>query len=452
MGFQMESKAINQLKMGLQTSIETVKQFKKSRLLLLAVACVVEVLSLVLPCNSLASLAMLSCVILSGYLLFDSRGNWILVIVYAFLAYSCYSILCAVYLQVISPSPYQMFANSPIAWTGSSIMLAFIICLGFTTPASRSGVMVRAVASHERNLIIVVICAALLLYFGLTGLSDGGSERAAINSTLYEYSIVFLIVGLYYSADDKYALSLFVVLIAFRAYIDFSTGNRVTALEMMTVFFLMRLAYRARWKYVLPLAFVLFVALMSVGALRGGDFSISEVSSYFSETVRQDAFAWDGGYAAYHASLCVLSYERLLDPLARLLAFPGYLLSISINFLSSNIMYDPVALARTEYWHMGGCYFPFHFHFYLGMFGVVVASLLVGLALRYFSQGKIWSESARPEITLVATWVGATAFRWIQYSPIQLLRGVAVVAIVAIFARYLHTTLRRFLMRDDVIG
>lgn len=449
MGFHMESKVINQLKLGLQASIKAIKRLSRGRFALLVAACVIEVLSLAFPCNPLATLAMFACVILSGYLLFESRRNWILVIVYAFLAYSCYSVLCAVYLQIISSSPYQMFANSPIAWTGSSIMLAFIISLGFTTPASQSGVMKRAVASRERNLIIVILCAVLLLYFGLTGLSDSGSARAAINSTLYEYSIVFLIVGLYYAADDKFALSLFILLIAFRAYVDFSTGNRVTALEMVTVFFLMRLAYRARWKYVLPLAFVLFIALMSVGALRGGDFSISEVTSYLSETARQDAFAWDGGYAAYHTSLCVLSYERLLDPVTRLLAFPGYMLSISINFLSSNIMHDPVALARTEYWHMGGCYFPFHFHFYLGMFGVIISSLLVGLALRYFSQGKIWSEGARSEITLVAIWVGATAFRWIQYSPIQLLRGVAVVAIVAIAARLFHVTLQKFLMRSE---
>lgn len=417
---------------------DAVGRLGKTRLLLLLMAVAVEILSLVVPTDQTATLAMSACVVLSAYLLFDSRGSWMLSIVYAFIAYSCYSILCAVYLGITSPTPYQMFANSPTAWMGASIMLAFVLCLGFTTLPAHSNTIRRAVASDKPNALIVVICAALLLFFGLTGLSDGGSARASINSTLYEYSIVFLIIGLYYAANDRYAIFLFILVIAFRTFIDFSTGNRVTALEMLTVFFLMRFAYRARWKYVLPVALCLFIALMSVGALRGGDFSITDIFAYLSETVRQDAFAWDGGYAAYHTSLCVLSYEGLIEPAARILAFPGYLLSISLNFLSTNIMYDPVALARTEYWHMGGCYFPFHFHFYLGMFGVVAASLLVGLALRYLCGEKLWSEDASPVAQLVAIWIGATAFRWIQYSPIQLLRGVIVIAIAAAIARLFH--------------
>lgn len=442
-GLYMENAIKTGFKSISRSFISSVKQLSKVRLALLVLATVIEILSLAVPGDGVATLAMLACVIVSGYLIYESRNNWTLVIVYAFIAYSCYSILCAVYLGVTGPTPYRMFANSPVAWEGASVMLAFVICLGFTTPAFRSKTITRAVKSDTCDAAIVLICAALLLYYGLTGLTDSGSARASINSTLYEYSIVFLIVGLYYAADDKRALLLLMLVIIFRIYVDFSTGNRVTALEMMTVFFLMRLAHRARWKYVIPIAFGLFLALMAVGALRGSDFSVSEIAAYFYETVRKDALAWDGGYAAYHASLCVLSYEGLIDPFARIAAFPGYLLSISVNFMATEMMYDPVALARTEYWHMGGCYFPFHFHFYLGMFGVVMASVLLGAALRYFNSEKLWLQGARPVTWLVAVWVGATSFRWIQYSPIQLLRGVAVIAIVSAIASVLHGVLRR---------
>ena len=95
---------------------------------------------------------------------------------------------------------------------------------------------------------------------------------------------------------------------------------------------------------------------------------------------------------------------------------------------------DPVREARVVYYHNAGCYFPFYFHYYLGMWGVVPFSVLVGCALRALALIPEREGALLAVGCIAAVWISATCFRWFQYEPTSLLRGVAIVFILSAIA------------------
>lgn len=60
-----------------------------------------------IPSNQSATVAMGAALVAAVYSLIICRRNWMLVIVFFFLAYCSYSILCAQYLNIVGNSPYN---------------------------------------------------------------------------------------------------------------------------------------------------------------------------------------------------------------------------------------------------------------------------------------------------------------------------------------------------------
>ena len=74
------------------------------------------------------------------------------------------------------------------------------------------------------------------------------------------------------------------------------------------------------------------------------------------------------------------------------------------------------------------------FHYYLGMWGVVPFSVLVGCALRALALIPEREGALLAVGCIAAVWISATCFRWFQYEPTSLLRGVAIVFILSAIA------------------
>lgn len=60
-----------------------------------------------------------------------------------------------------------------------------------------------------------------------------------VSSSLYEYSVAFLVVALYFTGGDKRYISAIIFVLLYRIYLDLSTGNRITSLEMVAMVFIM---------------------------------------------------------------------------------------------------------------------------------------------------------------------------------------------------------------------
>ena len=402
------------------------------RLLVAATSLLVLIVSIGAPGPATSAIAMVTATVLSIYGVVVCRNNWLLVVPFVFLAYCSYSISCAMYFGLVEWSPYLAFSDTRYAWEGASIMLAFTMGITILLPAKVPHFPNSRISSPLFNGAVVVACVIgnIVAAFNLV---ESSGARMAVTSSLYEYSIIFVIVGLYYASDNKWATAAIVLTVAFRTILDFATGNRITALEMLSVVFIMSMSHRIKKIKVIIIGTILYVALMTVGSLRGSEFSFEAVVQDLVETVFASCGAWDGAYSAYHSSLCTLATEQFYSFSERVLQFPAALLSFSISPV--DLVRSPTELAAQAYWHMGGTYLPFFFHFYLGFPGVVVASCLLGVLLRKVAQLKPGMEMT-PVFGPVIVWIGVTSFRWIQYGPTQLMRGAILVCVAAAIAYY----------------
>ena len=354
--------------------------------------------------------------------------------------------MCAQYLDAVGETPYNAFAGTTVAWRGATVMLVFMLGLVSVLPVAIAPFSRCSIRYKEPNYLLSIACALVVLFVGVFCI-EWGEGRITITNTLYEYSVILLIVGLYYASDDKRLLLMYGAILLFRIYIDFSTGNRVTSLEMMTAVFLMRVSWRVSYRTMVPIALVLFVLLMMVGSLRGDSFSFKTVLAYFESLICDKKLAWDGAYSAYHSSLAMLASEMAFPYLERILAFPAYLLSLTVVPANMSGLANPTAIMQSMHWNMGGTYFPFYFHFYLGLAGVLITAVLLGMLLRFVAFPESSKRLSTSVGTLTIVWIAAAQFRWIQYEPTSLLRGAFLMSILSLAAQ----VMARFIEEHDAL-
>ena len=370
-----------------------------ARACVLGASLIVLCASIAFPSDATSTAAMVSSTALCAYLLVAARKNWLLAIPFAFMLYCVYSVLMVQYLGMLKEySPYTLFCGTAYAWEGASIVLAFLTCIAMVLPLDVRPFPTMRIVSDRGNGTIVAACLVVVVLFGaLAQSSSSGTGRMVVSSSLYEYSIAFLLVALYFTGGDKRYISAIIFVLLYRIYLDLSTGNRITSLEMVAMVFIMLISYRTRYRVAIPLCAAALLVLLGVGALRGGEFSLERIADYLSKTF-ESGLAWDGAYSAYHTSLAVLATEGLRSSAERLSEFPTYL------------------------------------HYYLGMWGVVPFSVLVGCALRALALIPEREGALLAVGCIAAVWISATCFRWFQYEPTSLLRGVAIVFILSAIA------------------
>lgn len=406
-----------------------------ARACVLGASLIVLCASIAFPSDATSTAAMVSSTALCAYLLVAARKNWLLAIPFAFMLYCVYSVLMVQYLGMLKEySPYTLFCGTAYAWEGASIVLAFLTCIAMVLPLDVRPFPTMRIVSDRGNGTIVAACLVVVVLFGaIAQSSSSGTGRMVVSSSLYEYSIAFLLVALYFTGGDKRYISAIIFGLLYRIYLDLSTGNRITSLEMVAMVFIMLISYRTRYRVAIPLCAAALLVLLGVGALRGGEFSLERIADYLSKTF-ESGLAWDGAYSAYHTSLAVLATEGLRSSAERLSEFPTYLATVSVWPFDVSGFLDPVREARVVYYHNAGCYFPFYFHYYLGMWGVVPFSVLVGCALRALALIPEREGALLAVGCIAAVWISATCFRWFQYEPTSLLRGVAIVFILSAIA------------------
>lgn len=378
---------------------------------------------------SSAALAAAASILVSLYLLVSARANKGLLIVFGYLFLSVYSSCIVNYFGMEIFSPYQQWVGTPISFISINVLLLFLICIAVVFPLKTPGYPTRRLVQDDRssNGVVVAICAVSFLLCGVFGVGSASatSDRYGI-TPIYEYSMVFLIVGLYFGGNRKDSVVVFTILSIIRIVIDFAIGSRVTSAAILSIWYLMVFAPRVKARHAVPLLAVVFIAMLTVGELRGSGFTISAVIDGIADYF-QAGYAWDGAYAAYHTSESMVAYRELAISDPTVFDFGNYLVS-----LVTGVSGGHVELQREMsplFWNMGGGYLPFFFYYYSGYTGVAAASLLVGVLLRSFA---LCSENERDSDIgrFVFVWVCATSFRWLSYSVSPLVRGLLLVAVV----------------------
>lgn len=393
------------------------------RLLVVMIAAVALIINFIEVSNASAAFAASMAVIVSLYLVVVARRNWLLVIVFSFIFLCCYSFCAVNYFGIEIISPYVQLRGTPVSVLGINVMLLFLMCIAVLAPL-KVGVFPQRFAfinPLRENTIIAVVCGVCVLATGLLGLGEayGVGSRVRITS-VYEYAVILFMLGLFFSGGNKKTMVFLASVLMFRVVLDFSIGGRITSIELASVWFLMVVSDRVDIGKAAPFAVLFLVIMLTVGELRGDSFSLNAVFQGIKD-FGEAGFSWDGAYSAYFTSLTFLSYEDMVSVAERLHSFALFLMSIVFggSVEGSNL----ALVARESIWNMGGGYYPYFFHYYLGWGGVAVFSLLIGLVLRFVANmGEGHPLSGFQMICGV--WVSAMAFRWFQYNPMILLRGL----------------------------
>lgn len=416
------------------------------RLLMLAGGMTCLSLNLIFQESWSSTIAAVAAIVLSGYLLFLSNHNRGLLIVFGYLFLSVYSSCVVNYFGLNLSSRYQQWIGTEVSSVSINVLLIFLLCITNILPIKIGPFPDKKLiqAEFQNNDLIVIACAIGFLLSGLFGVGTqyAASDRMSISS-IYEYSIAFLIIGLYFSGGTKSCLSLLAVVSIIRIGLDFYIGARITSIEIITIWYLMVFAAEIKLRSLIPVTVVAFIVMLTVGELRGSAFDASAITNGITDYMRS-GFAWDGAYAAYHTSESMVAYRDLTIEGADLSDFFGYLYSLiggdSAGYIGLQYEMAPY------YWNMGGGYLPFFFYYYLGYPGVIISSIIIGCVLRYFtllSEDQDATDVAR----FAYIWICATCYRWLSYSASPLIRGLLIVLIafliISILAKINPTILRR---------
>jgi len=394
--------------------------------------CIILVGNLLSPFSpgSLSLTAAAAYVILFPlYMALLARNNWLLFMLSIFVAYFNFSICAANYLNFGITSYFAEFKDDAVSSIGLNILLLFLIVMSLFFPAqpenTKSDANFYVIGENENAPVIIGIVAVLLIFFFL-GYKSAATEGArGTPSTFFEYSVILFIIGYYYCGRNKY-LSLFMTLLLFLfVYRNISGGGRVTAVQLLLVFFIMNFSYRAKIVKVLPFAVLIWLIAQTVGQERGNfTFSLQifdGVGSLLSGHV-----ALDTAYSAYFTSLTFVIVGAITSLAVRLNMFLEFFVSI---FLGGSLTPGASVSVYTNQYitnYYGGL-LPFYFYFYFGWVGVVITGVIAGLYTKMVSRT---NSSSTGFVKCMSVYVVATIFRWYLYSPSNLFRGVLLMALV----------------------
>lgn len=374
-----------------------------------------------------------SLLIVSIYSLVYVRRNIMLFTLFSLIAYFNYSIMIANYIKVL-PTYFTSLSDDPVSLEGLIILFFFQILIVVFIPAdigptiTQRSIFVKK--SQNNSFVLTAVIGFVLLYILLFQFQR--PEILGARGTpepLYEYSLVFFIVGYYFVSSRKPFKIFLSVLLGFFVLQNFAFGGRVIGLQLILAYILIFHAHRLTIIRVLPVLLVGFIILSIIGEQRAEiSFSFQSVGSIL-DNLFEKAFALDTAYSAYFTSLTFLKTADMLTFAERLDLFLRFLLSIVFGGrVSGSVL---ASYTRSFYIHYFGGVLPFHLYFYLGWLGIALSAFLVRIYISIINSLRDDSGGLKK---CVSVYVVVSVFRWYLYSPLGLLRGVILLSIVYLVA------------------
>lgn len=363
---------------------------------------------------------------LSLYVTFKSRNNIAIFVMMLFISYCNYSILYGRYINPSIAQINKVIKSLHYDGVAINVMLLFItIIYFFLKPINKVDLSAGFLMSEKRsNRIItwgamgIIVLISLLFYT-----PDIGNGRAGY-SPMYEYSIVFFILGLYYSGKrNTYTVKIFTILLFLFVIRDFIGGHRVPGLQVLIVYFLFFVMHKTDYKKVTIISIAGIVFMNTIAIYRSsfilGDFSIINGFRNISEKM----FAFDTAYYAYLASLTFVATKDIYSVIERGSQF--------IEFLSSQVIIGTVGeslyqISRKHFFHANGGILPIYLFYYIGWLGTLLTGILISFYINLIKSVNEHSPGLKKVLTV---YIIATVPRWYLYSPNQLLRGVLLMTV-----------------------
>ena len=371
-------------------------------------------------------LTVIAVMAISIYLVLKYKNRWELLIIFAFLFYYNYSIVMAEFVLTIDDF-FTIYAWTKESYIALNSILLYMIVICMFSPAEKKTELGEGVYNTcKRNNGFVVLCIALVLVLiFIFGYKRPEANERGAPSPLYEYSIIFFIVGYMY-AGKAYKKVLTALLVIF-ALQNFIFGGRVTGLQLILIWFLVNYSHKAKLKLLVPVIIVALIAMGIIGSVRGNysGFNLSEMVKDVWNDRRGTMFVNDTAYSAYHTSVTFIKSETVGWG-ERLRIFKNYMLSMILG--GSKVPDSNLAeYTHRRFMHYYGGVLPVYCHFFMGYAGVVLSSFLTLVYIRMIS--KI-NEDSSAIVKCISIYITSGLSRWYLYAPSNLMRGVMLLSIV----------------------
>ena len=352
---------------------------------------------------------------------------------FSLLAYSNYSIAFSEYIVVKANTLFTKYAGTPEAALGIYIMLLFwsVITIALPTripPFSANKYInywrVESEGSvHFFYVIAINILLVLIWIFGFTRPSEIGERGTP--SAIYEYSIVLFILCYFFGGKIKSVrVSTSIILMLFVLQ-NFVFGGRITGLQLLILFYLMCVEEKYSIKQIFPLLVVLLLVMYFIGAYRGNWIRTGFSLRSIIQTLKENLFTLDTAYSSYHTSLTFLLFGKNTTAAIKMNVFMNFLKSIIVGGYGTEA--NSIAhLTARFYAHYNGGVLPFFFFFFMGWSGVILIAGYVGIFIHQFSKRPTEISGL---VKVLSIYFVSSAFRWYLYSPIQLTRGILIMAV-----------------------
>lgn len=245
---------------------------------------------------------------------------------------------------------------------------------------------------------------------------------------MYEYSMIFLLLGFYFAGDRRGSRLTLCILLGLFALQNIIYGGRVTALQLLLIFFFAYISKKVSSGQFMALVVLGLLLFTFLGSVRTGLASadMDDVGAAFSESLSR-GFAWDTAYSSWHTSITFMLYGELIPLSEHLALFWQWVQSL---LLGGSVPMSNLALITQPYfWHQFGGVLPVFFQFYLGPLGVVLIAVYVSVIFRLVNSvcagfREHTGGVLAPTLRICVVYVSVSCFRWILYSPSQITRGL----------------------------
>lgn len=371
-------------------------------------------------------------ILISLHSVLKAKKNLYLFLIYGFIFYSNYSICVANYISPIF-SFFTSWNKLPVATEGLYILLVFTLL--FNLLANNTGFHPPALVRHNKNNIIIasviwvsLVCIGIFAFGRPDVIGDRGTP-----SSLYEYSTILAILGIYYSGTKRWLHILYITVLLGFAFQNFIFGGRVTGIQLLVMIFLCFFNDKVKLVYILPVIIIGFIAMSAIGQFRAElTLDITSLTTTLN-ILKDNKMLLDTAYSSYFTSLTFLETLDFVSLSQRFYLLSRFVLYL---FVGSVIPDSNLAIFTRNYFvHYFGGILPFFGYFYLGWSGVILIACYLHFLFKHMQRIDIHSSGLW---RCLSVYITITTFRWYLYNPSQLLRGLLLLIICYLLCCLFH--------------
>ncbi len=377
------------------------------------------------------ALAGILCLGQIAFITWNQRSNPLLFAICFFMAYFVYSVVAKVYFEV-DCMPYifrfTSVTKKELLRDAEIVQLFFCIFAFSIKEEIKIDWHIFEKGTRCNNYIVWICCVACVCApFLFYSASNGYGVRGSISSPLYEYTCLFLLLGLMYSGREKCYLILLLISSGFWCLHGIIYGERAPALTVVIIWGCYLLLPKITSKRIFLYSIIGIIAFSLVGAFRGLSFFTFEGFQKSLSLLLDERFTSDTAYYAYQAGNAIVRFESCNSIWDRVRYGAGYLEYIFVGGSVAAGNLANIVQKNPGTFHQGGGWIMFYAHFWGGVIGVILLGSYIVFIARHVVKLVDSNDYFKNYLALYVT---ASVPRWFLYSPSQITRGIFIYALL----------------------